>query len=168
MDSSITGASTAKAAAILSVTLVLGVAIGAFGVGSLAQVRMQRLDDLRGPGGFVSHVQSVIEPRDEEQRAAILPFLEAIDERNREIIEAANEALGGTLEQLQADLSALLDTDQTRRLRDFGRRPPPGLGPGGGPSGRGGPPPPGGRRGRGDGQRGGPPRGPGGGRPPSG
>ena len=48
-----TGSSTAKAAAILGVTLVLGVAIGAFGVGSLAQARTQRLDDLRGPGGFV-------------------------------------------------------------------------------------------------------------------
>lgn len=91
-------------------------------------------------------MEEVIRPRDEAQRAAIRPFLEATDARNREIVGEANDNLRGALEALREELAPYLDEEQLARLSDVGRFPPPPIG-GPSPGRRGGPPvgpPPGG------------------------
>jgi len=135
----------AMSALILLGTLVLGGVLGMFASGALARHRRESLERLRGPGGFVEHMERVLEPRDETQRAALRPFLEAADLRNREIIRQAEEEMRVALRTMNERVDSLLDADQRARLGDVVERfrplsPPPGRGaPGGGPSpGRGG------------------------------
>ena len=155
-----------KAALILIGTLLLGVLLGAVGTGALAHQRIERVQDLRRPGGFVAHMEDVIRPRDSAQHAAILPHLEATGHLNDSIIRGANDHLRAALDSMRARLAPLLDADQKRRLDEVGRLPAPF-----GPPGRGGPPP-GGMGPPPDAPPGGgpPPRGgpPGGGPPPGG
>lgn len=152
-------------------TLVFGVLLGVLGSGALAQNRARSRDMARRPGGFIEHVYRVIEPRDSAQRAVILPYLEEIEQRNREIIETAREDVRAQFEQLRERLSEVLDEDQMARLEAFERGPPRGRGSGAdrrrrspsGADGRGGPrtggPREGGPRGDGDRQPGSPPGG---------
>ena len=148
-------------ALILLGTLLLGGTLGMFVSGTVAQRRRDRLDRLRGPGGFVEQMERVISPRDATQRDALLPFLEATDVRNRAIIRQAEDDLQSVIRGMQQQVDSLLDDDQRERLREAVEQvrplsPPPGGGPpaGGPPPGRPGSaepppggPPPGGPRG---------------------
>ena len=133
-----------RTAAVLLATLVLGALLGAAGGAALAAERRGRIAELRRPGGFAEHMEEVIRPRDDAQRALIRPAIEETDARNQEIVRAANAALRARLDTLRARLAPHLDADQRARLDRFarmapplGHRPPP---PGGGRPG-GGPPP---------------------------
>jgi uncharacterized membrane protein len=125
-----------RTAVILLTTLLLGVLLGAVAGGAVASVRRERIEGMRHPGGFVEHVEEVIRPRDEAQRAAIRPVLEATAARNQRIVRAAHQQLRAELDSMRARLAPRLDADQRMRLDDFARMPPP----------FGGPPPPGGGR----------------------
>jgi hypothetical protein len=140
-----------RTAVILLTTLLLGVLLGALAGGAVASVRRERIEGMRRPGGFVEHVEEVIRPRDQAQRAAIRPVIQATAERNQRIIRGANLRLRAELDSMRARLAPHLDAGQRMRLDGFARRPPP-FGP---PPPRGGRPPPPGE---------GPP--PGGGPPP--
>ena len=144
-----------KTALVLLGTLVIGVVLGALLSGTLAQQRRDRSAELRGPRGFVQHMERVIQPTSDEQWAEVLPILQEADDRNRALIRDAETEIAAALQELGEQLGPLLDERQLERLtseldraRPL-RRPPP----------RGGPPPPGGGRDRP------PPRG---GRPPGG
>ncbi len=178
-----------RAIGILAATLLLGIVLGVLGAGALANARALKIEGARGPGGFVNHMEEIIQPT-AEQTAAVRPLLEGFDQQNREIIQGADQELRDVIESMRTELEPLLTDEQNRRLEEFSRRPrprpggPPGLGgppgaggpPGGvGPPGAGGPPgarpggpPPGGQPGArpgpggGDGRRP-PPRRPGGG-----
>ncbi|HEX3928928.1 MAG TPA: hypothetical protein VHW65_13105 [Gemmatimonadales bacterium] len=146
-----------RAAVILLITLLLGIGLGAVGTGALARQRAAAVQQLRRPQGFVAHLDDVIGPRDDAQRAALAPVLEATAERNDDIIATANSQLRAALDSMRARLVPLLDRAQRARLDAMDRAPfgPP-------PAGRRGEPPPGG--GPPDGRRGPPPGGP----PPAG
>lgn len=146
----------AKGLLLLLGTLSLGVLLGAAGNGTLQRERRKEVEEMRRPGGFAEHMMQVIRPRDEAQRNALLPVVQATDERNRQIIHAANTELRAALDSMRAQLAPQLDAGQRARLEEFARMapPPPGLGrPHHGSGGR-----------RGPGRRGGPghPGGPGG------
>ena len=135
-----------RAALILAATLSLGVVLGVVGAGRLAQRERDRARDLRRPPGFVAHMERVIDPRDDAQRAAVRPLLEATGARNDRIIRDANARLRVGIDSLRQALDPLLDADQRARLdrelrglRDPFRRGPPDGPPDGPP---GGPPPP--------------------------
>ncbi|HEX8695722.1 MAG TPA: hypothetical protein VF746_25125 [Longimicrobium sp.] len=147
-----------RSALILLATLALGVLLGAVGGGALASRRAEKIRELRRPPGFVAHLEEVIRPRDEAQRRAIRPHLEATARRNHEIVQGAHGRLRAELDSLRARLAPLLDEAQRERLAEFGRPPERGGGPppGGLPPPKGppprdgrpprdGPPPPGGR-----------------------
>ncbi|MEM7414931.1 MAG: hypothetical protein AAF389_05490 [Gemmatimonadota bacterium] len=144
--------SKAKAGMALVGTLGIGILLGVVVSGALAQQRRGQVERLRAPGGFVEHMERVISPTSSEQRAALQPLLEAADDRNRGIVQAAEAELSGSMQQLLDAAGALLDEEQATRLAEevtrarFGRPPPPGARPprGGGP-GRGGPGSEGGR-----------------------
>ncbi len=131
-----------RAMVMLLATLVLGIAIGFLGSASLSGVRARKLDQARRPGGFVEHMMDIIQPT-EEQRGLILPAIRATDERNRTVMDGANEELRAAVTALKESLAPHLSDAQIRRLDTFARRPPPGM-PGAGRGGpdRGRPPPP--------------------------
>ena len=84
-----------KAAVMLFVTLVLGIALGALGAGALSRQRNEQVQQLRRAPGFVAHMEEVIQPRDSAQRAMIQPVLTATAARNDSILH-------GTTAQLRA------------------------------------------------------------------
>jgi hypothetical protein len=133
-----------KAAIMLLVTLLLGVALGALGVGALSRQRVEEVRQLRRPPGFVAHMEEVIQPRDSAQRASIDPILAATAARNDSILHGTNEQLRAALDSMRARLAPLLDAAQRSRLDAEARLAPPVRGGGdgpGGPEGRRGPPP---------------------------
>lgn len=154
-----------KAAVMLFVTLLLGVALGALGVGALSRERNAEVQQLRRPPGFVAHMEGVIQPRDSAQRAQVEPILAAAASRNDSILHSTNEQLRAALDSMRLRLAPMLDAPQRARLEQAARLAPQMQAPGGGgdrgdrpppregapPPGRGPPPdgpPPGGPRGR--------------------
>lgn len=128
---------------LLVVTLCLGIAIGVLGGGALQDRRMQRVNDMRRPGGFVEHVQQVIRPTSDAQWNAIRPLVQAAADANAERRRAHDGAMRASLDSLKTQLDPLLDAAQRERLARFvpDRRGPPPFrrGPGRGRD-RGGPP----------------------------
>lgn len=110
---------------VLGATLLLGMLLGALLVGAVGQWRAGRGGP--GPDGFIRHIERVIGPRDEEQRRAVLPILEAAALRNEEIVGQGHEQLRATLHAMIEQLEPLLDADQLERLRREER--PPRRGP---------------------------------------
>ena len=49
-----------KAAVLLLVTLLLGIALGAVGAGAWSHQRTEQMQQLRRPPGFVAHMEEVI------------------------------------------------------------------------------------------------------------
>jgi len=123
-----------SATLLLFATLVAGILLGALGAGALAERRQRVRADLARPGGFVAHMEELLEPQDEAQREQILPVLEATDAVNRSIVEGARDAMRRELNRMRATLEPLLDVDQLERLDRAIRRPPAGPPPGLGPA----------------------------------
>ena len=130
-----------RAALILIVTLLLGVALGALGSAALVRHRNAEVRELRRPPGFVAHMEEIIQPRDAAQREQIRAALEATAQANDTIIRGANDRLRAALDSMRARLAPLLDNAQRARLDDFARIKPDFGPPGGGRGPRGGPPP---------------------------
>ena len=105
-----------KSALVLAATLALGVLLGVLGAGRLAQYRRDQLRGLRRPPAFAEHLERVIGPRDEVQRAALHPLIDATGRRNDRIIRDANDRLRAGMDSLRAALDPLLDADQRARL----------------------------------------------------
>jgi len=142
-----------KAAVMLFVTLVLGIALGALGVGALSRQRNEQVQQLRHAPGFVAHMEEVIQPRDSAQREKLEPILAATAARNDTILRGTNEQLRAALDSMRAKLAPVLDAPQRERLDQAAKLAPPirpageGRGEQGPPRGEG-PPPKGGREGR--------------------
>jgi len=136
----------AKSLLLLLGTMSLGVLLGAAGNGTVQRERREQADEIRRPDGFVEHMMGVIRPKDEAQRSAILPVVQATGARNEAILSTAHTQLRGALDSMRTRLAPRLDAEQRARLEEFARMPPPGM-PGphsGGPGMRGGPGHPGG------------------------
>lgn len=130
-----------RSALILTATFAIGGLVGMVGQGLLMRERTRRVEDLRRPAGFATELERVIGPRDDAQRQAIRPILEATGQRNDAIIRAAHADLKTQLDSMRARLDPMLDAAQRERLDHMGRLPNPFPPPGG--AGRG--PPPGDR-----------------------
>ena len=126
-----------KSMTIVGGTLLLGVVLGLVLQGTLQRLRNDRMGQLRHEQGFVRHMESIIRPR-ADQRAAIMPLLEATGARNQRIIDSAQAELRSTLDGMRAQLAPMLDADQRKRMDGLGRLPDP-FRPRGGPPPRGGP-----------------------------
>lgn len=137
--------SVVKARVALAATLLLGMAIGAFGA---AEFLRPRGGPERPPANgdvprFVREMERYLEPHDDAQRAALRPLLMSTDSMNRVTVEQAQASMREALVQLRARANTVLDSAQLQRLDRFiadgdaGGRPHPPFGP-----------PPGGPRGR--------------------
>jgi hypothetical protein len=137
-----------KSSMILITTLLLGIVIGGVGQGALRQSRAFGVAP-PPPPRFVEHMQQVLQLR-VEQRAAVMPVLEAAGDVNRRVIDAARRELRANVDSMARAVAPYLDEAQRARLAQrlsempnpFRPRPPrDGRGPP--PDGRG--PPPDGR-----------------------
>ena len=139
-------------ALVLPATLAIGIVLGLVISGTLAQQRREQAEGIRAPGGFVRHMERVIEPTDEAQRAVLIPLLEAADARNRQIIRDAESEIAAALQAFADEVGGTLTDAQRERLaREVARArplgpppsgplppdggPPPSAGPAGGPPG---------------------------------
>jgi hypothetical protein len=138
-----------KSLILLAATLVVGFSLGLFADATLVRGRRERLDAIRRPPGFVAHMESIIEPKNDAQRDSVHVILQAQADRSDRIMRASREQLRAGLDSMRTKLAPMLDSDQRDRLaREVERGPGPfGRGRGGPPFGRGGPPPFGGHRG---------------------
>lgn len=62
---------------LLGATLAIGVVLGVFLGGAIQQFRFGTIQGLGDRQSFVHHMERIIDPRDEQQRQAIRPILEA-------------------------------------------------------------------------------------------
>jgi len=120
----------AKSAAILAATLALGIVLGMMVHALMIRGRSRQQAELRGPPGFVAHLERVIEP-EPGQAAPVRAILEATADRNDRVIRAARDALRTELDSMTLRLGPVLSPAQQRRLQameplpDPFRRPPP-------------------------------------------
>ena len=82
-----------KSILILLGTLLIGGVLGGTVVGVISQNRQEKRENLRGPGGFVRHMERVIGIEDSAQHAVVHPILEAADRRNWELLKTTREQM---------------------------------------------------------------------------
>ena len=123
----------ARSTLLLTLTLAVGWALGVVSAGALARRQRERIDALRRPPGFAAHMEAIIRPRTETQRAALRPVLEAAGARNERVIREADVTLRAGVDSMRAAIAPLLFLDQRARL-DAELRRLPSPGPGGPPS----------------------------------
>ncbi|MGH7570385.1 MAG: hypothetical protein ACREMK_00890 [Gemmatimonadota bacterium] len=105
-----------KSSLILLATLILGIALGALGVGALAHRRGDHLRELRHRGGFVEYMERVIQPRNEAQREAIRPILEETGRIHWTLMGSTHTRMVAELERMRQRLAPHLDEAQRERL----------------------------------------------------
>lgn len=131
-----------KSLILLAATLVVGFSLGLFADATLVRGRMDRLNRLQRPPGFVEHMERVIQPHSDAQRDSIHGILEAQATRNDQIMRTSRGQLRAELDSMRAQLGPLLDQAQRDRLaREIERGGGRSFGRGGPPFGRRGPPP---------------------------
>lgn len=106
----------ARSILILLATLTLGMVAGALAVGAIVHHRRGEISDLRHQAGFVRFVMESIEPRDQAQRQAILPHVEAAARANQAEMEATHARLMENVTQMRKELRLILDDAQMERL----------------------------------------------------
>lgn len=134
----------ARSRLLLGATLVLGMVLGILLINAVGMLLGPRPGP--GPRGFVGAMERIIQPRDPAQRDTLRPALEAVDARNRELLEEARGAMVDALVDMRARIAPQLDEDQLARLDEFieerRQNPPDGARrPGGPPPRQGGPAP---------------------------
>ncbi|MGH7556301.1 MAG: hypothetical protein ACREMD_00685 [Gemmatimonadota bacterium] len=105
-----------KSSLILLATLILGIALGALGVGALAHRRGDHLRELSHRGGFVEYMERVIQPRNEAQREAIRPILEQTGRIHWTLMDSTHTRMVAELERMRQRLAPHLDEAQRERL----------------------------------------------------
>ncbi|HUF11566.1 MAG TPA: hypothetical protein VMN78_00535 [Longimicrobiales bacterium] len=106
----------ARSAAVLLGTLVLGIVLGALGLGAFMHHHHHSMRELHDPDGLVSHMLDAIEPRDEAQRQAILPHLRRAADATTAEFAPVHERLMAELSALRDSLRPILTDEQMRRL----------------------------------------------------
>ena len=114
---------------LLVVTLLLGISIGVLGAGALQERRVARVNNIRRPGGFVEHVQDVIQPSSDSQWQRLRPHVESTATHNAMMRHMHDSSMRAMLDSMRSTLDPMLDERQRERLSRFvperGGRPPP-------------------------------------------
>ena len=108
-----------RSAAILIVTLVIGMVLGALGFSAYQRHRFRDALSLARPAHFTAGIRRAIPPIEETRRAEIAAVLRRIDERMRANRIARNRERRAQLDSVKSALEPLLTEDQRRRLRRY-------------------------------------------------
>ena len=127
----------AKSIVILLSTFVLGGLIGGLVVGMVSQQRTEKIGDFRKKGGFIRHMERVIEPKDSAEHEVIHSILEETDARNRKVLENAHREMKASYDSMLVELEPHISDEQMNRLKaehermkkrmKRGRKGPPGF-----------------------------------------
>lgn len=104
---------------LLVVTLLLGISIGVLGAGALQERRVARVNNIRRPGGFVEHVQDVIQPSSDSQWARLRPHVESTATHNAMMRRMHDSSMRAMLDSMRSTLDPMLDERQRERLSRF-------------------------------------------------
>ena len=107
----------AKTILIISGTLVIGIGIGALGIGSLRQTRQQRFEMMPPAQRFIGAMERIIQPS-EGQREAISRTLAKHSEQLEAIHERHQDEIFAVYDSLRNDFASLLTDEQRRRLEE--------------------------------------------------
>ena len=124
-----------KTVLILIGTFLLGGVLGALLLGSIRGEREAAREEIGRPGGGGRYlVERVIQPRDEEQRRAVMQVLRKWRVRHQTVLEETHRRLREGFDSMRVELDPLLDEEQRERLAEeaerLRRHPPPHRPPG--------------------------------------
>ena len=105
-----------KSILILLGTFIIGGLLGGTVVGMISGNRVEQRKDIRGPGGFVRHMERIIDIKDSAQHAAVHPILEKTNRKHRAIFKAAADDVKQTFDTMLVELEPYLEPDQLERL----------------------------------------------------
>lgn len=104
---------------LLVVTLLLGISIGVLGAGAMQERRVARVNDIRRPGGFVEHVQAVIQPTSDSQWEHLRPHIESTATHSAMMRRMHDSSMRAMLDSMRSSLNPMLDERQRERLAHF-------------------------------------------------
>lgn len=107
-----------KSILMLLATFLIGMLVGALLNARMAEDRIERMALLRSRAGFIRFVETAVEPRDDQQRAAIRAILEDAATRMSRHTEQSRTQVRMILDSTRAELETVLTEDQIRRLDD--------------------------------------------------
>lgn len=102
---------------IIIVTLILGVLIGSLATSAIMNNRLEALQALRMQDGLTRHLQRVIEPTDDAQKAEIRAILQQASRRQIEIRRSVFEEHRALFEEMRDELDAVLTAEQKEKLK---------------------------------------------------
>lgn len=111
--------SKTKGAIILLCTLLVGIALGSLGMGTLMR---QRLQVIPNPHFFTRHTLRLIQPHDEAQRAQVRSILEGAKPRFKELDTDHRAAMQSLVDSVYGQLKPHVDAEQWARIEDRDRR----------------------------------------------
>lgn len=122
---------------IIVTTLIIGIAIGALGAGTLFNQRVETLQALREGGGFIFFIERVVEPVDEAQRQEIRVVLKRAAQEQLELRRSMLDEHRALFADIRSELNEILTDEQKQKLKTWvdqemrrgrspaDRRPPP-------------------------------------------
>jgi translation initiation factor 2B subunit (eIF-2B alpha/beta/delta family) len=108
-----------KSSLILTVTLILGIVIGAVGSGMLRNyIFEKRMEKFRSPKGFINYLEQVIQP-EPSQRAELREKLESQRQRFMQLSMKFRTEMDSLNVEFQKELDGILTEEQQQRLSKF-------------------------------------------------
>ena len=107
-----------KSALLLTLTLLIGMVLGALLNARLAEQRIERIAFLRSSQGFIRFMNRAIVPRDEAQQAAIHAVLERAAMRMADHLYETRTEMRAIIDSTQAELRSILTTEQMNQLEE--------------------------------------------------
>lgn len=125
-----------KSILIIIATLLIGIAIGALGTGTILNQRVETLQALREDDGFMFFIERVVEPVDETQQQKIRAVLKEAAQKRRQIRRSVVEEHRTLFTEIRSELDQILTDEQKAKLKawvenemrkggPYERKPPP-------------------------------------------
>jgi vacuolar-type H+-ATPase subunit H len=111
-----------KSAAILAVTLVIGMVLGGLITARIVQQRFDQIAALRSERGFHRFIERAIEYESPEQREQVREVIDRMSGRMFEHLRSSRSEATEILDSARAELSEILSAEQMEQLEKRLRR----------------------------------------------
>jgi hypothetical protein len=105
-----------KSTLIVSVTLLIGIVLGALLHARLSEDRIERIAFLRSQRGFERGIERMIDYESDEQREAVREILDGTAGRIGLHYQDSRGEMGGIIDSMRMELSTVLTEEQMERL----------------------------------------------------